>query len=68
MIAVSAHYGLGSHGAFLSVDQIVNGQLMLIIGQFFVSFAMGLSKCAVAIFLMRIVVIKWQVGNITRYV
>lgn len=59
LISASVHYGMGTHVQFLSTDEVVHGMLMLLIGQTFVSISMGLSKCAVAVFLMRIVNKTW---------
>ncbi|TVY43173.1 hypothetical protein LOCC1_G003191 [Lachnellula occidentalis] len=55
LISASVHYGMGTHVDKLDIDQITHGVLMLLIGQTCIALAMGLSKCAVAIFLMRIV-------------
>jgi hypothetical protein len=59
MISASVYYGMGTHVEFLSIDQITTGILMLLIGQFLIAISMGLSKCAVAVFLMRIVNKTW---------
>ena len=59
LISASVHYGMGTHVDQLDIEQITHGILMLLIGQSCIALAMGLSKCAVAIFLMRIVNKTW---------
>ncbi|TVY26086.1 hypothetical protein LHYA1_G004285 [Lachnellula hyalina] len=60
LISASVHYGMGTHVDQLDIEQITHGILMLLIGQSCIALAMGLSKCAVAIFLMRIVNKTWH--------
>lgn len=55
----SALYGMGVHRDLLSTDENAQGMLLLLAGQSVVAIAMGTSKCAVAAFLMRIVVKRW---------
>jgi len=50
---------MGVHIEELSANEVVIGVKLLIIGQFFVAITMGLSKCAVAVFLLRIIVQTW---------
>ncbi|KAJ5782941.1 hypothetical protein N7457_004715 [Penicillium paradoxum] len=57
----AAYYGMGVHADRLTVDESVHGMLLLLTGQSIISIAMGLSKCAVAAFLMRIVIKKWHI-------
>ena len=59
----SAFHGMGVHADLLNTEETVHGMLLLLIGQSVISIAMGLSKCAVAAFLMRIVVKKWYVAQ-----
>lgn len=59
LISAAVHYGMGTHVGLLDVEQITHGVLMILIGQSCIALAMGLSKCAVAIFLMRIVTKTW---------
>jgi len=59
LISASVHYGMGIHVQFLDIEQITRGILMLLIGQCCIAIAMGLSKCAVAVFLTRIVTTTW---------
>ena len=61
LCTASAHYGMGVHADELSENESIHGMLLLLIGQSVISISMGLSKCAVAAFLMRIVVKKWSV-------
>mgnify|MGYP001635876464 CR=1 FL=1 len=61
LCTAAAHYGMGVHSGELSVDQTTHGMLLLLAGQSIIAISMGLSKCAVAAFLMRIVVKKWYV-------
>ncbi|APA08912.1 hypothetical protein sscle_04g036820 [Sclerotinia sclerotiorum 1980 UF-70] len=51
----SVSYGMGTHAAELDFDDNSRGILWLLIGQFIIAIAMGISKCAVAVFLLRIV-------------
>ncbi|TVY55497.1 Satratoxin biosynthesis SC1 cluster protein 4 [Lachnellula cervina] len=60
LISAAVHYGMGTHVGLLDVEQITHGVLMILIGQSCIALAMGLSKCAVAIFLMRIVTKTWH--------
>lgn len=63
----AAHYGMGVHADHLEVDESTHGMLLLLAGQSVIAIAMGLSKCAVAAFLMRIVVKKWFVQQKNLY-
>lgn len=58
-ISRSVAYGMGTHAAELTVADNSHGILWLLIGQFIISIAMGISKCAVAVFLLRIVNQTW---------
>ncbi|KAL4907811.1 hypothetical protein BDW74DRAFT_189220 [Aspergillus multicolor] len=60
LCTASATYGMGVHADLLSQHQNSHGMLLLLVGQTVISIAMGLSKCAVTAFLMRIVVNKWH--------
>ncbi|TVY16995.1 hypothetical protein LARI1_G003330 [Lachnellula arida] len=60
LISAAVHYGMGTHVSQLDIDQVTHGVLMILIGQSAVALAMGLSKTAVAIFLMRIVTKTWH--------
>ncbi|KAM3086981.1 hypothetical protein ACMFMG_001091 [Clarireedia jacksonii] len=59
-ISASVAHGMGTHASQLTVDDNANGILWLLIGQFLISIAMGTSKCAVAVFLIRIVNQLWH--------
>lgn len=59
LCTASAEYGMGVHATDLSTDEQVKGMLLLLAGQSVIAVSMGISKCAVAAFLMRIVVSKW---------
>ncbi|ESZ91940.1 hypothetical protein SBOR_7685 [Sclerotinia borealis F-4128] len=56
----SVSYGMGTHASQLTIDNNSNGILWLLIGQFLIAVAMGVSKCAVAVFLIRIVIKTWH--------
>ncbi|KAL4928050.1 uncharacterized protein BDV17DRAFT_298785 [Aspergillus undulatus] len=60
LCTASAMYGMGVHATELTVEEQSHGMLLLLSGQSVVSIAMGVSKCAVSAFLMRIVVNKWH--------
>ncbi|TVY88101.1 hypothetical protein LAWI1_G005889 [Lachnellula willkommii] len=60
LISAAVHYGMGTHVDQLDINQVTHGVLMILIGQSAVALAMGLSKTAVAIFLMRIVTKTWH--------
>ncbi|KAL3421407.1 hypothetical protein PVAG01_07852 [Phlyctema vagabunda] len=60
MITASVNYGMGVHATDLSIGEIVTGIKLLLVGQFLVAISMGLSKCAVAVFLIRIVAKLWH--------
>ncbi|KAI1377155.1 hypothetical protein F4677DRAFT_417532 [Hypoxylon crocopeplum] len=57
---ISSVYGFGQHTTDISPEDVRMATLIELIGQFAVSLAMGLSKTAVAMFLMRIVVAIWH--------
>lgn len=59
LITASVYHGMGTHVEFLTIDDISQGILYLLAGQTTISLSMGLSKCAVAVFLMRIVNKTW---------
>ncbi|QSZ32156.1 hypothetical protein DSL72_001727 [Monilinia vaccinii-corymbosi] len=59
-ISRSVAYGMGAHASAMTLDDRARGIFWLLIGQFFVSIAMGISKCAVTAFLMRIVNKTWH--------
>ncbi|BCS25357.1 uncharacterized protein APUU_50068S [Aspergillus puulaauensis] len=56
----SAAYGMGVHAEFLSQHETSRAMLLLLSGQSVVAIAMGISKFAVGVFLLRIVVSKWH--------
>lgn len=58
-ISRSVAYGMGTHASQLNLDDDSHGILWLLIGQFIIAIAMGISKCAVAVFLLRIVNKAW---------
>ncbi|KAL4953577.1 hypothetical protein BDW69DRAFT_184368 [Aspergillus filifer] len=60
LCTASATYGMGVHASDLTDEEISRGMLLLLSGQSVIAIAMGISKCAVAAFLMRIVVNKWH--------
>ncbi|KAJ5382274.1 hypothetical protein N7517_000185 [Penicillium concentricum] len=60
LCTASAHHGMGVHASEIAVEETPQGMLLLLIGQSVISISMGLSKCAVAAFLMRIVVKRWH--------
>ncbi|PLB42583.1 uncharacterized protein BDW47DRAFT_121684 [Aspergillus candidus] len=60
LCTAAAMTGMGTHYDKLSPDEFSRGMLFLLAGQSVVSLAMGLSKCAVAAFLMRILVKTWH--------
>lgn len=59
LCTAAALSGMGTHFDKLTQDEFSHGMLLLLAGQSVVSIAMGLSKCAVAAFLMRILVKTW---------
>lgn len=59
LCTASAHHGMGVHAGELGIEDTTLGMLLLLVGQSVIAISMGLSKCAVAAFLMRIVVKKW---------
>lgn len=59
LCTASATYGMGVHASDLTFHQNTHGMLLLLAGQSVIAIAMGVSKCAVSAFLMRIVVNKW---------
>lgn len=59
LCTAAATYGMGVHVQYLTIDEIATGIKILVIGQSVVSLAMGISKVAVVVFLMRILVKKW---------
>ncbi|KAF7959487.1 hypothetical protein EAE96_001103 [Botrytis aclada] len=59
-ITRSVSYGMGTHASALTVADNSHGILWLLIGQFIIAVAMGISKCAVAVFLLRIVNQTWH--------
>ncbi|KAJ5493721.1 hypothetical protein N7463_009808 [Penicillium fimorum] len=60
LCTAAAHHGMGVHANKLGVEETPQGMLLLLVGQSVIAIAMGLSKCAVAAFLMRIVVKTWH--------
>ncbi|KAJ5614974.1 hypothetical protein N7537_000088 [Penicillium hordei] len=60
LCTASAHHGMGVHAGELGIEDTTQGMLLLLVGQSVIAISMGLSKCAVAVFLMRIVVKKWH--------
>ena len=57
---------MGVHAGELGIEDTTQGMLLLLIGQSVIAISMGLSKCAVAAFLMRIVVKKWYAPHLTN--
>ncbi|KAI2607900.1 hypothetical protein GGR54DRAFT_395521 [Hypoxylon sp. NC1633] len=60
LMIASSIYGFGQHTTDISPEDVRMATKVEVIGQFAVSLAMGLSKTAVAMFLMRIVVVAWH--------
>ncbi|KAL4736681.1 hypothetical protein BDV11DRAFT_211037 [Aspergillus similis] len=60
LCTASATYGMGVHASDLTIHQTTHGMLLLLAGQSVIALAMGISKCAVSAFLMRIVINKWH--------
>ncbi|KAI1452433.1 hypothetical protein F4805DRAFT_472420 [Annulohypoxylon moriforme] len=60
LMIVSSIYGFGQHTNDISLEDIRMATKIELVGQFVVSLAMGLSKTAVAMFLMRIIVAVWH--------
>ncbi|KAI1767874.1 hypothetical protein GGR53DRAFT_525483 [Hypoxylon sp. FL1150] len=60
LMIVSSAYGFGQHNTDINADDLRKAMEVELIGQFFISIAMGLSKVAVAAFLMRIIVARWH--------
>ncbi|KAJ5887854.1 hypothetical protein N7495_007895 [Penicillium taxi] len=60
LCTASATYGMGVHAWYLTESQKAHGMLLLLCGQSVISMAMGLSKSAVSLFLLRIVIQRWQ--------
>ncbi|KAI9640389.1 hypothetical protein NHQ30_011134 [Ciborinia camelliae] len=56
----SVGYGMGSHASTLDFEDDIHGILWLLIGQFLVALSMGISKCALGVFLLRIVNKIWH--------
>ncbi|KAG4033231.1 hypothetical protein MFRU_005g02440 [Monilinia fructicola] len=59
-ISRSVAFGMGTHASELDLEDNSHGILWLLIGQFVISLSMGVSKCAVAVFLIRIVNRLWH--------
>lgn len=59
MIVGSIH-GFGQHGDDLDKADIVMAKKMELTGQTLIAFAMAFSKTGVALFMMQIMVVKWQ--------
>lgn len=57
---ISSMYGFGQHNALLSAENIMMATKIELMAQFTVSLAMGLSKAAVAVFLLRIMNTAWH--------
>nr|RBR01100.1 hypothetical protein FVER53263_10593 [Fusarium verticillioides] len=57
---VAAVHGMGQHFEDLEVPQFAHAMLYILIGQVFVSFATGMGKVSVAMFLLRIVMKPWH--------
>ncbi|KAI1774371.1 hypothetical protein F4818DRAFT_80454 [Hypoxylon cercidicola] len=60
LMIVSSVYGFGQHTTDITAEDIRKATKIEVVGQFTISLAMGLSKTAVASFLMRIVVEVWH--------
>ncbi len=67
LCTASATYGMGVHAEFLSVHESSRAMLLLLSGQSVVAIAMGVSKFAVGVFLLRIVVNKWYVSYLSPH-
>ncbi|KAL4920481.1 hypothetical protein BDW62DRAFT_198795 [Aspergillus aurantiobrunneus] len=63
LCTASAMHGMGVHASNLTTDEQSKGMLLLLSGQSVIAIAMGVSKCAVGVFLMRIVVNKWYLPS-----
>lgn len=64
---VSSVYGFGQHNTDITAEDLRKAMEVELIGQFFISIAMGLSKVAVAAFLMRIIVARWYDKSKQRF-
>ncbi|KAI4864892.1 hypothetical protein F4820DRAFT_313481 [Hypoxylon rubiginosum] len=60
LMIVSSVYGFGQHTTDITAEDIRKATKIEVLAQFFISLAMGLSKTAVAAFLLRIIVVVWQ--------
>ncbi|XXG99656.1 hypothetical protein Hte_005997 [Hypoxylon texense] len=60
LMIVSSVYGFGQHTTDISAEDIRKATKIEVLAQFFISLAMGLSKTAVAAFLLRIIVTTWH--------
>ncbi|KAI1080756.1 hypothetical protein F5B20DRAFT_589130 [Whalleya microplaca] len=60
LFTASSAYGFGQHVTDISAEDVQMATKIEVTGQFVVSLAMGFSKTAVAMFLMRIVVSAWH--------
>lgn len=60
-MCISSLYGFGQHNADLDAYNIMMATKVELMGQFSVSLAMGTSKAAVALLLLRIINIFWYV-------
>lgn len=59
LMIVSSVYGFGQHTTDITAEDIRKATKIEVLAQFFISLAMGLSKTAVAAFLLRIIVVVW---------
>lgn len=60
LMIISSIYGFGQHTMDISAEDVRKATKIEVISQCVVSLAMGLSKTAVAAFLMRIIVAAWH--------
>lgn len=59
-VHISANYGFGQDQSTLSLDDGATAHKWEVIGQTFIIVGMGMSKMSLALFLLRIVVVRWQ--------
>lgn len=59
-VHISANYGFGIDQATLSLDNAASAHKWEVIGQTFIIVGMGMSKMSLALFLLRIVVVRWH--------
>ena len=59
-VQVAAEYGFGQDQRTLSLDDGANAHKFELVGQSFVIVGMGMAKISLALFLLRVVVVRWQ--------